>query len=718
MYNKSYNILYVDDEISNLSSFKNLFRRKFNIITASSGQQGLEILEAQPIHVVIADQRMPNMKGVEFLKKVQDSWPDLKYILLTAFDDNEVVKEAINEVGIFWYVNKPFAPDQMEQILINAIVAYQAENKLKESEEKFRSVFNSITDVFTRSDMDGNCIIVSPSIYNLLGYKPEEIIGRRLSDFYVDPKKRAEIVNELQKTKNVQNFEVDIIRKDGKIITVSANVKMYYDSKGDPLGVEGNIRDITRQKKINEQLRESGRHFRATFEQAAVGIAHVAPSGLFRKTNMKFLEIVGYSEDEMQARILQDIIHPNDQKKDLDQLNLLLEGKSQTSSSEKRYFKKDGEIVCVKVTISLIRDEKGNPDYFVFVLEDITEQKKAESEHDKLFNVAFDLLCIAGFDGYFKQLNPAWEKVTGYTIEELKEKPFKNFIHEEDWQKTSNEIKELESGKATINFENRYIKKNGDIIYFSWTVTPMPEERLFYCIARDVTEQKKTEWEILEYQLRLKNLAQELTVTEEKVRKQIAADLHDHVGQMLSSVRMQMTRIIDKEENPELLIRQKNISQTLLKAIQATRSAIFDLSPPQLNELGLSAAIHDWMKGQIETKYKIATSIFSEIKEVSLPENTRYLLFRSIKELCNNVVKHAKANYLSLNIEIVDNELQITVQDDGIGFKYNPALLRLKSDSFGLFSVQERISNLDGTMEVESEGTSGTKIILKIPIEG
>ena len=165
-----YNILYVDDELSNLNAFKNLFRKKFNIITANSGQQGLEILETQPVDLIISDQRMPEMTGIEFLKKVRTKHSDFKFILLTAYVDNDVIKEAVNDVGIYWYVNKPFDPDQMEQSIINATNAYHAEKKLKESEEKFRDVFNSISDVFTRSDVDGKCVLVTPSIYQMIGY--------------------------------------------------------------------------------------------------------------------------------------------------------------------------------------------------------------------------------------------------------------------------------------------------------------------------------------------------------------------------------------------------------------------------------------------------------------------------------------------------------------------------------------------------------------------
>jgi PAS domain S-box-containing protein len=836
-----YNVLYVDDEHINLSGFELLFRKKFNIITASSGLQGLEILASQPIHVVVTDQRMPDMNGLDFLKKVKNKWPDLKNILLTAYDDAVVVKEAINKVGIFWYVDKPFDPDQMEQIIHNAIAAYQAENKLKESEEKFRGVFNSMTDTFTRADLNGICSMVSPSIYDLIGYTQEEVLGRDLAEFYVDPEQRERITRNLFGSKKVENFEIDVVRKDGIIITVSTNAKIVFDGEGEPLYIEGNIRDISKQKNAEEKLRRSEQKFkdifnsitdvfsrrsldgkieilspsiynltgytvkevmgqyvskfyvdpnqpeilkelvleygkvenfesqifkkdgeiitisinanirnnkegypfqiesvfrditslkkaeeklmhseelhRITVERAALGIVHVAPDGKFIRINNKFCEITGYSKDELMSKPFANITHPDDVEYGLKQVRRLIDGEIDIHTAEKRYIHKDGHIVYVNLISQLFRLASGEPNFFVSIIEDITERKKAQSEHDTLFNVSFDLLCIAGFDGYFKQLNPAWEKTTGYTLEELKEKRFKDFIHKDDWDKTSNEIKDLLEGKITSNFQNRYKRKNGEIIYLSWTITPSVEEKLMYCIARDVTDQKKAEREILAYQYRLQKLAQELTVAEEKVRKQIAVDLHDHVGQLLSSVRMQMSRIIDLEDNAEITVRMKNISQALLKAIQSTRAAIFDLSPPQLNEIGLYAAVHDWTKEQIEQKHKIITTIDGEYEVFEMEENTRYLLFRSIKELVINVIKHARADRLNITFKRINKALEITIEDDGVGFNYNPDLLKLRSNSLGLFSIQERMSDLGGSMEVNSIIDKGTKIKLTVPLQ-
>ena len=142
-----------------------------------------------------------------------------------------------------------------------------------------------------------------------------------------------------------------------------------------------------------------------------------------------------------------------------------------------------------------------------------------------------------------------------------------------------------------------------------------------YCIARDVTQRKEAERKVYEYQQRLKDLANEITLTEERVRKQIAVDLHDQVGQILSSIRMQLPRVNTMLENPEATIRIKDISQALLKAIKATREAIFNLSLPQFKEFGLFAAVHDWTKEQIEGKHGIKTTISGEDEEFLLEEN-------------------------------------------------------------------------------------------------
>ncbi|MTI40751.1 PAS domain-containing sensor histidine kinase [Fulvivirga lutimaris] len=116
------------------------------------------------------------------------------------------------------------------------------------------------------------------------------------------------------------------------------------------------------------------------------------------------------------------------------------------------------------------------------------------------FEVSEDPICVAGFDGYFKYINPVWSKLLGYTEEELLAKPFHFFIHPDDHAKSDEEISKLSTGQVTINFENRFVNKKGDVIYLQWSVTPKPKEDLMYCIARDITELKMAEMKLQESQ--------------------------------------------------------------------------------------------------------------------------------------------------------------------------------------------------------------------------
>ena len=123
------------------------------------------------------------------------------------------------------------------------------------------------------------------------------------------------------------------------------------------------------------------------------------------------------------------------------------------------------------------------------------ERKRAEEEHDRFINLSNNLICIAGMDGYFKFVSPAWEKILGYSKEELLSKPFLTFIHPEDHHKNDAEVAKLAAGVSSVDFENRYIHKDGSVRFILWTATPIPEEKVIYCIGKDITERRRAEEE-------------------------------------------------------------------------------------------------------------------------------------------------------------------------------------------------------------------------------
>src|SRR5215210_1119215 len=182
----------------------------------------------------------------------------------------------------------------------------------------------------------------------------------------------------------------------------------------------------TERKRAQEALRESEECLKATFEQAAVGVAHVAPDGSWIRVNQRLCDIVGYPRGELLSLTFQDITHPDDLERDVGHLHRMLEGETDTYSTEKRYIRKDGSLIWINLTTSLLRDPSGEPKYFISVSEDTTERKRVEEElkisEERFRNIIEQSplsIQILSPDGRTLRVNRAWEKLWGVTSDEL-----------------------------------------------------------------------------------------------------------------------------------------------------------------------------------------------------------------------------------------------------------------------------------------------------------
>lgn len=226
-------------------------------------------------------------------------------------------------------------------------------------------------------------------------------------------------------------------------------------------------------------------------------------------------------------------------------------------------------------------------------------------------------------------------------------------------------------------------------------------------LNKEIAEREKIEE-------RLRYLSSELTLTEERERKRIATDIHDHISQNLALSKMKLESLREST-SPELVNAFNEVSELVDKTIQYSRSLIFDISPPILYTLGLAAAI-EWFAEKIQEQYGINIVIEDKGELKPIDENIKAFLFSATRELLINVVKHSKADRVEIYIQRNDN-VQIKVKDNGVGFDIAATKqFSCETGGFGLFSICERLKYLGGYVNIESKLGHGTTVTLFAPL--
>jgi len=259
----------------------------------------------------------------------------------------------------------------------------QAESQLRESEETFRLLTKNIRELFWVKDGEGKKMqYLSPAFQDIWGLPCESIykdIGSLMDVIHPDHRQTAVQIFARQLQGEDTETEFRVNAKDGKEKWIRDRAFPICDADGRVLRVVGVAEDITERKLANDALRESEERYRATFEQAAIGIVHTSPGGRFLRCNARFAEIIGYKPEEVVGLSYLQVTAPEDEAECAKMLWELINGKKKIPSFEMRYVCKDGSITWVKSTISFLRDSGGDPLYYVTLVEDINARKLAES---------------------------------------------------------------------------------------------------------------------------------------------------------------------------------------------------------------------------------------------------------------------------------------------------------------------------------------------------
>lgn len=373
------------------------------------------------------------------------------------------------------------------------------------------AIVESSADAIVGKDLNSLVTSWNKGAEDMFGYSASEIVGCSITQILPPDRLDEEvmIMDRIKRGERVEHFETMRLVKGGGQVAVSVTVSPIKDAQGKVIGASKVARNITERKLAEEAPSASEAEFRASFYSAAVGKAQVDPrTGRYLRVNGKVCEITGYSEEELLRMTFVDLTHPDDRADDKVAHESLIRGGVPGISLEKRYVGKDGRIVWVNVSTSLISDEAGHPLRTLAVIQDISARKETEEallESEARFAKAFHsnpaAMCITTIkDGRFIEVNERYCQMFGLTREELIGESSVELALWADPPTRTSFMGEVQSHGFIRDRETQFLRKNRDLLdaLISMELIEFPGEHEPVVVSMffDITERKQAEVKI------------------------------------------------------------------------------------------------------------------------------------------------------------------------------------------------------------------------------
>ena len=690
----------------------------------------------EPPDLILSDYSLPQFDGLRALKRLRESGRDIPFILISGALGEEAAVEAMKQGATDYLLKDRIA--RLGSAVERALGEKQlrderrrVEEKLAASERHLRAIFETEPECVKLLVADGSLLEINPAGLRMLEADSfQQVENHCVYPFVVEEHRAAfRAFNERVFAGESSVLEFEITGLKGSRRWLETHASPLRDAAGVVTALLGITRDITERKQAEAAVREGEARFRAIFEQAAVGVAQVAPDGRWLDVNQRLCEIVGYTREELLNATFQGITHPDDLEADLAFVCRMLADEITTYAMEKRYRRKDGSLVWIHLTVSLVRGPLAVPLYFISVVQDISQRKRTEAAAERrraelqiILDVVPALIFYKDLEGRFVLVNRALAEAVGLPPEAFIGKTDADLGSPYAEARRADDRRVLDSGTPVRQREERLHTVAGD----RWLLTdkiPYRDETGGIAgiigLSVDITLRKQAEAALRASREQLRNFARRLQVIREEERTGIAREIHDVLAQELTRLKLDLSwlgrrvaRPVDDGVRAGLAQKVSSMIELADVTIESVQKLATDLRPVVLDSLGLGPAI-EWLAEDFQRRAGIrcAARVSPELPALERAQSTA--LFRIVQESLTNVIRHAGANSVEVALGAHGANLRLTVRDDGRGITPKE---QADPRSIGLLGMRERAALLGGETEIAPAPGGGTIVTVTAPL--
>lgn len=612
-----------------------------------------------------------------------------------------------------------------------------AKQKLQESEAHLNAILTSMDDSTFEIDEEGKYVNIWSNHVELGGVPIRTMLGKTFAELFGD--EFAKPFNELRKKVLMSGIPQEVEFRS----TLPTDDRWYcikysriHDEHGHPTQrISSSVSDVTKRKKAEKALRESEEKFRSLAENipGAIYLCKNDASYSMVYLNRKVVDITGFTAEDFisgQVSFVQ-LYHPDDAPRIFSAVDKALSQKA-SFTIEYRIRHRTAEWKWIKEFGTGLYDG----DKLLMIegmITDITSQKYAEEnlqkiarENYNIFNTAVSLNAIAGYDDYFKRLNPMWTELLGWTNEELQSRPIITFVHSDDVEATSGAIAYVKEGHNIYTFENRYSCRDGTYRWLLWSFAADAKNQLIYTTAIDISERKKSEDDLLLSKKGLETLAiklQEQNRQLDEFAHIISHNLRSPIGNIKALINL-LNENSNIDDYRLIFDKLKNVSANLGETMSDLMDTIRVKKETEIERVEIRfREVLDKVIQSLEGELiRSGASITFNFDQAPVVHYSKAYIESILLNLLSNAIKYRSADRKpALHFETRTSKLgiELRVSDNGLGIdmaKYGDKLFGLhktfhghkEARGVGLFLIKTQVEALGGSIQAESTVGKGT----------